>query len=54
MLPNLLPKEQVIVSLYPDNLIQNAVVEPDLSETTQNYNFTEELLPMFIRKKKKV
>ncbi|MDR2439702.1 MAG: hypothetical protein LBE12_10095 [Planctomycetaceae bacterium] len=53
MLPNLLPKEQVIISLYPDNLIQNAVVEPDLSETTQNYNFTEELLPMFIRKKKR-
>jgi hypothetical protein len=50
---NLLPKEQAIVSLYPDNLIQNAVVEPDLSETAQNYNFTEELLPMFIRKRNK-
>jgi hypothetical protein len=49
---NLLPKEQAIVSLYPDNLIQNAVAEPDLSEASQNYSFTEELLPMFIRKKK--
>ncbi|MDR3197674.1 MAG: hypothetical protein LBU34_07360 [Planctomycetaceae bacterium] len=50
---NLLPKEQTIVSSYPDNLIQNAVVEPDLSETAQDYSFTEELAPMFIRKRNK-
>ncbi|MDR2705929.1 MAG: hypothetical protein LBC02_09150 [Planctomycetaceae bacterium] len=47
----LLPKEQEVVSLYPDHLIQNAVIEPDSSETTQNLSFTEESLPMFVRKK---
>jgi hypothetical protein len=52
-LRNLLPKEQEIVSLYPDHLVQNAVAEPDSSEVAQNFSFTEELLPMLVRKKNK-
>lgn len=47
----LLPKEQEVGSLYPDHLIQNAVIEQDSSETAKNFSFTEESLPMFIRKK---
>ncbi|MDR0335650.1 MAG: hypothetical protein LBI18_01015 [Planctomycetaceae bacterium] len=53
ILHHLLPKEQEIVSVYPDDLVQNAVVEPDVSETAQNFSFTEELLPMLTRKKNK-
>jgi hypothetical protein len=52
-LRNLLPKEQEIVSLYPDHLVQNAVAEPDSSKVAQNFSFTEELLPMLVRKKNK-
>ncbi|MDR0704220.1 MAG: hypothetical protein LBF88_04455 [Planctomycetaceae bacterium] len=47
----LLPKEQEVVSLYSDHLVQNAVIEPDSSETAQELSFTEESLPMFVRKK---
>jgi hypothetical protein len=48
---DLLPKEQEVVSLYSGNLIQNAVIEPDSSEIAQKFSFTEESLPMFVRKK---
>ncbi|MDR1964458.1 MAG: hypothetical protein LBQ50_11810 [Planctomycetaceae bacterium] len=48
-----LPKKQEIVSLYPDNLIQNAVAEPEQSEIAQRFSFTEESLPMLVRKKNK-
>jgi hypothetical protein len=50
---NLLSQEQEIISLYPDHWVQNSVIEPDLSETAQQFSFTEELLPMFVRKKRK-
>jgi hypothetical protein len=53
ILHDLLPKEQEIVSLYPDHLIQNALIEPDFSATARNFSFTEESQPMLIRKKNK-
>jgi hypothetical protein len=48
-----LQDEQEVISFFPDNLIQDAVIEPDQSETAMKFSFTAESQPMFVRKRVK-
>lgn len=49
----LLPGEQDIVSVFPEEWVRQDVIEPDTSAEAEKMSFVEESRPMFVRKTKK-
>ena len=48
---NMLPDQQEIISVFPQELIHDTLIEPDRSEAARENSFMEESRPMFVRKK---
>ncbi len=50
---NLLPEQQEIVVVFPEEMVTDSIVEPDRSALAKQYSSVEESRPMLVRRKRK-
>lgn len=50
-LSNILSGEVDVLPVFPDELCQNTIVEPETPREAERFNFVEESRPMFVRKR---